>query len=54
MKQSAQQIRQGRCAREARDSKKTPSQEYIAMICRLYGDKYDDREEDGKIRGLDR
>ena len=53
MKQSPQQIRQGRRAREARDSKKTPSQEYIAMICRLYGDKYDDREEDSKIRGLD-
>lgn len=53
MKQSAQQIRQGRRAREARDSKKTPSQEYIAMICHLYGDKYDDREEDSKIRGLD-
>lgn len=53
MKQSAQQIRQGRRAHEARDSKKTPSQEYIAMICRLYGDKYDDREEDSKIRGID-
>ena len=53
MKQSAQQIRQGRRAREARDSKKTPSQEYIAMICHLYGDKYDDREEDSKIKGLD-
>ena len=53
MKQSAKQIRQGKRAREERDSKKTSSQEYIAMICRLYGDKYDDREEDSKIKGLD-
>lgn len=53
MKQSAKQIRQGKRAREERDSKKTSSQEYIAMICRLYGDKYDDREEDSKIKGID-
>lgn len=29
------------------------SQEYIAMICRLYGDVYDDREEDSRMKGLD-
>lgn len=33
--------------------KKTPSQDYISMICRLYGDVYDDREEDSKIKGFD-
>ena len=53
MKQSAEQIRQGKRACEERNSKKTPSQEYVTLICRLYGDKYDDREEDSKIRGLD-
>ena len=53
MKQSAEQIRRGKRAREERDSKKTPSQEYVSMICSLYGDKYDDREEDSKIKGLD-
>ena len=31
---------------------KTPSQEYVGLICRLYGDRYDDREEDSKINGL--
>ena len=40
-------IRQGKRAREAK-SRKTPSQDYVAMICRLYGDVYDDREEDSK------
>ena len=53
MKPSAEKFRQGKWAREERDSKKTPSQEYVALICRLYGDKYDDREEDSKIKGLD-
>ena len=52
MKQSAEQIQRGKRAREERDSKKTPSQEYVSMICSLYGDKYDDREEDSKIKGL--
>lgn len=52
MKQSAEQIRQGKRAREERDSKKTPSQEYVSKICRLYGDRYDDRAEDSKIKGL--
>ena len=53
MKQSAEQIRQGKRACEERNSKKTPSQEYVTLICHLYGDKYDDREEDSKIKGLD-
>ena len=30
-----------------------PSKEYIDMICRLYGEKYDDREEDSAPGGLD-
>ena len=30
---------------------KTPSKEFIDLICRLYGDKYDDREEDSKPGG---
>ncbi len=32
---------------------KDPSQEYIKFICGLYGDVYDDREEDSSIGGLD-
>ena len=31
----------------------TPGEEYVAYICRIYGDVYDDREEDSRIRGLD-
>ena len=30
-----------------------PSRDYISFICRLYGDAYDDREEDSRIGGLD-
>lgn len=30
-----------------------PSKEYIEFICRLYGDVYDDREEDSAPGGLD-
>ena len=30
-----------------------PGREYVAFICRLYGDRYDDREEDSRIKGLD-
>ncbi len=48
---SVKDIRQGKRAREA--CGKTPSQDYVAMICRLYGDVYDDREEDSRIKGLD-
>ena len=29
----------------------TPSKEYINLICELYGDAYDDREEDSRING---
>ena len=32
---------------------KNPSQEYIKFICDLYGDVYDDREEDSSIGGED-
>ncbi|MBQ9009235.1 MAG: hypothetical protein IJ088_07910 [Clostridia bacterium] len=32
---------------------KDPSREYIDFICRLYGDSYDDREEDSAPGGLD-
>ena len=53
MKRSPEDIRQGRSARLAKEKKKTPSQKYVFMICRLYGDRYDDREEDSKIKGLD-
>ena len=31
----------------------TPSEEYITYICSLYGDSYDDREEDSKPKGKD-
>ncbi len=48
----AEEIRQGKRARQDQDTKRTPSQEYIAFICRLYDDIYDDREEDSKIKGL--
>ena len=30
-----------------------PSRKYVEMICRLYGDHYDDREEDSSPGGLD-
>lgn len=33
--------------------KSNPSQEYIKFICDLYGDVYDDREEDSSPGGLD-
>lgn len=31
----------------------TPSKDYIELICRLYGDKYDDQEEDSAPGGAD-
>ena len=40
-------------SKERRWNQNNPSRDYIAMICRLYGDAYDDREEDSKIKGLD-
>ncbi len=49
---SAEEIRQGKRAREEKSLKKVPGQDYIGMICGLYGDVYDDREEDSKIKGL--
>jgi hypothetical protein len=33
--------------------KPDPSREFIDMICKLYGDSYDDREEDSAPGGLD-
>lgn len=30
-----------------------PGTDYVSRICGLYGDVYDDREEDSRIRGLD-
>ena len=36
-----------------RKEKKDPSQDYIKMICDLYGDTYDDREEDSRPGGED-
>ena len=52
MQMSVKDIKQGRKAREDRKSQRTYGQAYIVMICRLYGDKYDDREEDSRIKGL--
>ena len=53
MEQRADNIRQGkRTWITKEEQKRTPSQEYVAFICRLYGDRYDDREEDSKIKGL--
>ena len=34
-------------------TKSNPSAEYIEIICKLYGDSYDDREEDSKPNGED-
>ena len=31
--------------------KSNPSRDYVDMICRLYGDVYDDREEDSRFGG---
>ena len=36
-----------------RKEKKNPSQDYIDLICTLYGDRYDDREEDSRPGGED-
>ena len=36
-----------------RKEKKDPSREYITQICELYGDVYDDREEDSRPGGDD-
>ncbi len=36
-----------------RKKQNNPSQEYISFICSLYGDRYDDREEDSSPQGLD-
>ena len=54
MRRLAEEIRQGKRARqqERRDNL-SPSQEYIKLICCLYGDVYDDREEDSRIKGMD-
>lgn len=52
LKNTVGNIKQGKRARQDRDTKKTPSQEYILFICGLYGDNYDDREEDSKPKGL--
>ena len=35
-----------------RQEQESPSQEYISFICSLYGDYYDDREEDSSPGGL--
>ncbi len=48
---SAEEIRQGKRAREEKQ-KITESRSYVEMICRIYGDRYDDREEDSRIKGL--
>ena len=53
MEQSAESIRQGKRAKTEANKQKNPSQYYVKMICHLYGDVYDDREEDSKIKGLD-
>lgn len=51
---SVEEMRQGKRERIAKEKQnRTPSQEYVAFICQLYGDRYDDREEDSKIKGLD-
>ena len=50
---AAEETRQGKNTRKERyATEKTPSQEYVSLICRLYGDHYDDREEDSRIKGL--
>lgn len=36
-----------------RETQKSPSKGYIDFICSLYGDSYDDREEDSKPGGVD-
>ncbi len=51
---SAKKTRQKkRTSKTGHASDRNPSQEYVSLICRLYGDAYDDREEDSRIRGLD-
>lgn len=51
---SAEENRQGNRDREVQQGRgRTPSRKYVSLICRLYGDAYDDREEDSRIRGMD-
>ena len=54
---SVQENCQGEQAGEERVAKegsgKNPGQDFVEMICWLYGDRYDDREEDSRIKGLD-
>ena len=52
MKVKAEAIRQGKRAKAGK-KQHDPSRDFIQMICKLYDDVYDDREEDSKINGLD-
>ena len=53
MRKSVEDTCQKRRARVDQEKQgKTPTLEYVTFICRLYGDCYDDREEDSKINGL--
>lgn len=49
---SVEEIRQGKREREKKKMKRVLGQNYVDMICGLYGDIYDDREEDSKIKGM--
>ena len=53
MRETEVDIQQGKRAGAGPERQKDiPSMEYVAMICYLYGDRYDDREEDSRINGL--
>lgn len=53
MRKTEMNIQQGKRAGAGPERQKDiPGMEYVAMICYLYGDRYDDREEDSKINGL--
>ena len=54
MRRMEMNIRQGkRAGADTGKHREIPGREYVAFICRLYGDRYDDREEDSRIKGLD-
>lgn len=53
MLRSVKSIGQKRCVERVEEMQnETPGLEYVTFICRLYGDRYDDREEDSRINGL--
>ena len=53
MRETEVDTQQGkRAGADPEKQKDIPGMEYVAFICQLYGDRYDNREEDSRINGL--